>query len=1136
MDFRILGPIEVIDDDRPLALGGTRQRALLGMLLLHAGEVVSSDRLIEELWPGERREDASGALQVAVSRLRRSLEPARKSGTASRLLFTRAPGYGLLADPDRIDAKRFEALAERGRRSLTGGAPGEARELLGEALGLWRGPPLADLAYESFCQAEIGRLEELRLAALEDWIAAGLELGEHKELVGRLRALVREQPLRERPWAQLMLALYRAGRQAEALDAYAEARTTLVEELGIEPGRELRELQQAILEQDPGLELEAAPAASAAPSPPPGRGAFVGRAPELAELLEGLDEVLSGEGRLFLLAGEPGIGKSRLAEELAAHASARGARVLVGRCWEAGGAPAYWPWLQSLRAYVREADLPTLERQLGDAGPALAQLLPELRQRLPTMPEAPELDPVGARFMLFDAVAGLLRRASEQKPTVLVLDDLHAADAPSLLLLRYLARELGAGRVLVIAAYRDVDPVPSEILATTLAELAREPVTRRLALSGLSASEVESYVDHTAAAVSSPELVTELHRETEGNPLFVGEIVRLLAAEGNGADGVAGARLGLSQTVHDVIAHRLGRLSADCRDVLVPASALGREFPLTALARMAELTEDELLELLDEAMSARVVAELPGTVGRLRFAHVLIRDSLYDGLTQARRLRLHRSAVDAFEALYGPDSGAHLAELAHHAAAAGDPVKGLDYAERAGDRALGQLAYEEAARLYSAALELADRDEHGRCRLLLALGEAHARAGETPSAKEAFVEAADAARRLGLGREVARAAAGYGGRIVWGRAGDDERLVPLLEAGLEAVPEEDVELRVRLLARLGGALRDEPSRERRDAISAQAVAVARESGNDAALAYALDGRVAVVVGPDTVAECFALATELIELAEQVGDRERIVQGRCSRMIARLQRGDLSGTELDLEAATRVATDLRQPAHLWQVSGVRAMLALATGRLTEGARLVPETFDYGERVVGRAAASVYWLQRLTLTELRGESLEEYQAPFRTLVLQHPARVMFRCALAYVHARTDQPAEASRALAELTRDDCAALPFDQEWTFGMSLLAETCALLGEAEPARVLYQRLVPWARLNVVDQAEGIRGSVSRYLGLLAATSGRWTEAEGHFDEALKANAAMGLEPWLERTREDRERMERARAEHRAGKG
>jgi DNA-binding SARP family transcriptional activator len=410
MDFHILGPIEAIEGDRPLALGGAKQRALLGMLLLHANEVASSDRLIDELWAGERRDEAARTLQVAVSRLRKALEPGRPTGAESRVVVTRAPGYELRTDPERLDVKRFEALVSKGRRALAAGDARVARARLGEALCLWRGPPLADLAYESFCQAESARLEELRLAALEERIAADLALGRHTELVGELRALAREQPLRERLRAQLMLALYRSGRQAEALDAYADARATLVEELGIEPSREVRELHQAILEQDPGLDLitviepplkdEAVQGVE-----PRGVGVFVGRERELDELRASLEDAFAGRSRLVLVGGEPGIGKSRLAGELASHAAGRGARVLSGRCWEAGGAPAYWPWVQPLRAYLRASNPEAVRAHLGRGAPDIAQMLPEVRELMPDLAPPPSLESEGARFRLFDATA-----------------------------------------------------------------------------------------------------------------------------------------------------------------------------------------------------------------------------------------------------------------------------------------------------------------------------------------------------------------------------------------------------------------------------------------------------------------------------------------------------------------------------------------------------------------------------------------------------------------------------------------------------------------------------------------------------------------------------------------------------------
>jgi DNA-binding SARP family transcriptional activator len=319
MEFRILGPLEVSSDGQALDLGGAKQRALLAVLLLDANNVVSTDRLIDALWEDDPPESAQKALQVHVSGLRKLVGRER--------LQTKAPGYLLQLEDGELDLDRFRELHEGGRPA--------------EALSVWRGPPLSDLADLRFAQPEIARLEDLRLACLEERIEQDLQARRHAELTGELEALVAEHPLREDLRAQLMLALYRSGRQAEALDAYQAARRALVDELGIEPGRELRELHQRILNQDPGLDLGGRPASEPEAEAGP---AFVGREPELAELTAGLDDAFGGRGRLFLLQREPGIGKSRLADELLSRAKARGAHVLVGRCWEAGGAPAYWPW------------------------------------------------------------------------------------------------------------------------------------------------------------------------------------------------------------------------------------------------------------------------------------------------------------------------------------------------------------------------------------------------------------------------------------------------------------------------------------------------------------------------------------------------------------------------------------------------------------------------------------------------------------------------------------------------------------------------------------------------------------------------------------------------------------------------
>ena len=509
MDFRILGPLEVLDDGRALELGGARQRALLAILLLRHGHVVKADRLIEDLYGGRPPATAAKSLQAHVSRLRRALGPEER-------LRTRAGGYVLEVHEGELDADRCRRLLADARRALAGGRPGEAAESLASALALWRGAPLVDVAYEAFAQEEIAWLEQLRLDLREERLEADLALGRHAEVTGELEQLVATHPLRERLRGQLMLALYRGGRQAEALGVYQAGRRALVEELGIDPGRALQQRERAILNQDPELELVAAPAGAApVASGRPGRlaaGAFVGREQELSLLERSLADVQAGRGRLAVITGERGSGKSRLADELASRAKSVGARVLWGGCWEAGGAPAYWPWLQALRAYVREGEpaageLPAL---LADSG------------------EPPAGDTEEARFHLFDATTAFIRRAAAVQPLLLVLDDVHAADPASLLLLEFAVVELADAPVLLVAAYRD-----QELAAGPQADAVAAATRRaslRLALHGLSQEAVATYLALTAPFDAPAELVAAITAETGGNPLRLGEAVRSRAA------------------------------------------------------------------------------------------------------------------------------------------------------------------------------------------------------------------------------------------------------------------------------------------------------------------------------------------------------------------------------------------------------------------------------------------------------------------------------------------------------------------------------------------------------------------------------------------------------------------------------
>jgi DNA-binding SARP family transcriptional activator len=1119
MEFKILGELEVEDGGRAVALGGARQRALLTNLLLHAGEVVSTDRLIEDLYGAHPPATATKSLQVHISRLRKAL------GGEQRLR-TRGGGYVLELSDGELDVERFSILLEEGRRRVAEGEAGQAVATLEQALRLWRGRPLADVAYAEFAQGEVARLDELHLTATEELIDARIALGRHVEVVGELERIVATHPLRERLRASLLLALYRSGRQAEALDSYQRARSILVEELGIEPTRSLRRLHQAILNQDASLDLSRPMIRQKAAHTPDAAGAgFVGREAELELLLNGLGDAIAGRGRLFLLVGEPGIGKSRLAEELGRHARARGARVLVGRCWEAGGAPAYWPWVQSLRGVIRETEAETLRDQLGSGASDLAQLLPELRELFPDIPEPASLESENARFRLFESVSSFLRRAATSEPLVVVLDDLHAADEPSLLLLQFLVRHLGDSRLLIVGAYRDVDPSPSGPLTAVITELVREPASKSVALGGLGELDVARFIEFVAGEMPSDEIVAAIQEEAEGNPLFVGEIVRLLATEGGFDAGRP--RLTVPQSVRDVIARRLSHLSDDCNQVLVFASVLGREFGLQALARAAGISYDELLDRLDEAMAARVVSDVPVAPDRSRFAHLLIRDSLYEGLTAARRVRLHRSVVEALEEVHGDDPGQHLTELAHHSVAGRDFAKGRLYAQRAGDRALASFAFEEAAGLYQTALEaLAYADEPTepvRAELLLSLGEAEARAGNTPAAKQTFLTAAGIARQSGLPRALGRAAVGYGGKLVGARAGGDKLLVALLEEGLAALGEEEVELRARLLARLAGALRDEHSRDRRDALSREGLELARRTRNSTALSYALDGRAAAIFGPDAQQEVLAIGSELRELAVRIGDTERAIQGHIYRFLAEFEIGDISAAEADLIAASSLAETLQQPTHRWLVVSAEAMVALASGRFDEAATLITSALALGERAHPRSAIPVYRSQRYGLSEFLGGAAE-LEPEIRGLVSEYPARPVFRCTLVHLQTRVGRLGVAKRTLEEMATDDFAFLPFDQEWLYGMSLLSETCGLLGNSDAAEVLYRLLGPYAELNCFDLPEAMRGSASRYLGIIAATLERWTEAAQHFENALVMNEKMGAKPWLAATQDDYAQM------------
>ena len=1127
IEFRVLGPLEVSRGGRPLSITG-KPGALLALLLVHGNEVVSTDRLIDGLWGDRAPKSAAKLLQGYVSHLRRSLaDGPLDDAAAGGSLLTRPSGYVLRLDPGQLDAERFRTQLEKARRALAGGAAEAASQLLGEALGLWRGPPLADFAYEAFAQEEIARLEELRLMALEERIEADLVLGRQAELVGELEALIGRNPLRERLRAQLMLALYRCDRQSEALHAYQEARRLMVEELGLEPGRRLRDLEQAILRQDASLDLGPPPAVAPEPAhvdrlaPAHARGSvFVGREGELAALLRALDDALAGRGRLVAIGGEPGIGKSRLAEELASRASDSGGKVLWGRCWEAGGAPPYWPWVQAIRSYVHESDPVRLRSELGARAAEVADVVADIRELLPDLGPSPELDdPQTARFRLFDAIATFLTSVSRTQPVVLAIDDLHWADEGSLRLLEFVARELAGARLLLIGTYRDVELSRRHPLSQTLAELTRERLFERIMLRGLSREDVGRFVEATCGTSPPAELVGAVHAQTEGNPLFVTEVVRLLTQEGEltpeRLSGGESWSIRIPEGVREVIGRRLDRLSNRCNETLAVASVIGREFGLDQLDRLVEdLAEDRLLALLEEALSARVIEELPDAVGRYQFTHTLIQETLAEELSLTRRVRLHARIAEALEALYGDDADQHAAELAHHFGEA-QTLLGADkfvrYSLGAGEAALAAHAHEQALVHFERALAAKGDAQMDDATAALYFGRGRAQLAALPryelepastSLRRAFdhyTKAGDVSRAVTVAAYPVPLSLGLG----------ETDFPELISHALTLVSPDSHEAG-RLLAQHGwySGIVEADHSEAQQAFQ-HALAIAQKQ-NDAALERRTLANAAWVdVWHFRPQDCLEKGLRAIELANRAGDEQTEINARRSVVWALMASGERAQIRAHTKAAFALAERLRDRWSLASAGFDNARLAVYEGNW-QAAR---EMSDVGSTAQPRDPRA------LAMRALLEYELGEFEAGAAYIARLEDAAdgappgpiaehvfmvgaISLTARIAGNDERLDSAATSAEALLSLPRVAPALA------TVARSARALIAVQRAEAEAAETHYRAIEPQKGTACFI----IPFTFDRILGLLAASCDRIDRAVAHYEDGLAFCARAGYRP------------------------
>jgi hypothetical protein len=855
---------------------------------------------------------------------------------------------------------------------------------------------------------------------------------------------------------------------------------------------------------------------------------LVGRSRECAELTSVFDEAAAGRGGVVLVAGEPGIGKTSLALAFSDWASAHGGVVCWGRAWEAGGAPAFWPWIEVLRELAREpallADLPGL--------PEIASLLPEIRDRFPGLGEVPAADPAPGvpgersslgregRFRLFDAVSALLRRAAARAPLAIVLDDLHAADVPSLELLRFVARGARRSPIVIVGTYRDAEARLSEAAGLVLAKIERE--ARVLRPLRLGRDDVGLLVERTTGSAATEDLVSRLVGVTEGNPLFVVETLRLLRAQGTGGDS---RTMPVAGGVREVIRERLAVLSDEVRAVVDAASVLGRDVDPALLAAATGLSPAELQGPLEVALAADVLTRRDD--GRLlSFSHILLREVPYRALPGERRARLHSAVADALERRTGAGGPVPFAELALHAFEAAS-VGGLDrairWATQAAERAMSLFAFEDAVPLLERSLDgLRDvhqlaqpGDDVRRCDLLLALGEARIRAGLDRKGREACEEAAAIARRLGDTERLARAALDYG--EVFTFAALDPTLTSLLEESLAALGPGDRPCTARLLARLASAL--QPARDPAPPmdLARDAIGMARRIGDDRCRLAVLHSAISALLYFAEPSERMELNAEQVALAGALGDKLRQARGHLRLVFDHLELGDVARADASILEYERIARELRLPAVAWHGPMMRAMRALLEGRFAEAEEREAEARELALQADDSNTTLTTTLFRAGLywTAARHDELAAYEPTVRDVLERAADGPYFRACMAGIQARLGRTVETRAELARLATDLGI-----YDTRLMAAWVAEAVAFAGERPAAEHLYGSL---AKLQHRNHSWGIAsmvcdGPVSAVRGVLAARLERWDEAERCFEDALARTEAMGARPAGARTR------------------
>jgi len=850
------------------------------------------------------------------------------------------------------------------------------------------------------------------------------------------------------------------------------------------------------------------------------RRPIVGRARELDVFRAAFDRMLAGRRQLILISGEAGIGKTRCAEALADVAEDQGALVLWGRCSEEAGAPPYWPWVQILRAYVEASSLDEVRLNMGTAAKDIAALVPELLDSSHHTHQTPTAltDASSERFRTFDAIRQFFRQATQQVPLTLVLDNLHWADTPSLLLFEFLSQELLRSRLLIVGTHRDADASTKTPLLSTLGGLSRDSDAERVHLAGLSQDAISEVAKGLCDVSLSPAAIKMIYQQTDGNPLFAIELIKVLIEEGAGAT-IATMPARIPAGVHETIGRRLIRLPNRCNELLCVASVCGRQFTAREIATVIEEEVQGVLIGLEPAIQAGILQPNLEASGSYRFTHALIRETIYADLPTVDRMRLHSRVGDALVRLHSAHLEPVLSRVAHHyheSAALDNTDKGFVFAFRAAESAVRVYAYEDALLHYDHAIYALEsrglmHDER-LARAYILKGSALYQLGQAQQSIEVLLEAVNRTRVLGSAELLVDALMRL---AMSSRHVEQQHFIPLLERVLTLLPEADSVPRAKALATLAFAQRTSKDESRIQHLVDEATGMARRSGDaTACCACYLLTIMALRGNPDTLDRRLLLGREYIAVAQSTGSADLLSDAYHWQALSYFESGQIEELEALLERYDSLSTG-RFGQHQYQVGNHRVTLALLRGDWAGLEGRIEGLLEIGSKMRPDDADGVYGAQMFALNRDLGR-LHTLASQIKAIAASASGR-MWEPGLMLMLAEIGLPAEARDIFERLVARDCCAIRRDDMYVTCLVFCAETCCALADAARAKSLYQLLLPYAHQTINHPTAVCFGAASLFLAMLACTANSPDLAREHFDRALTLNRAMRAWPALART-------------------